>query len=110
MIVYISGPMSGIPGFNFDEFYKAEADILAKGHVVINPARNRDRVDVLYAIEQREPMWLDYLLCSLKSMRNANALAVLPGAENSTGATIERMIAEWMGLGIFDVDDIPVCA
>lgn len=108
MIVYISGPMSGIPGFNFNEFYKAEEDIRAKGHEVINPARNKDRVDRVCAIEQRTPTWLDYLLCSLESMRHATTVAVLPGAENSTGATIELMIAERMELGIFDADDIPV--
>jgi len=39
MIIYIAGPMSGYPNFNHEAFYRAETDLRASGHIVINPAK-----------------------------------------------------------------------
>lgn len=39
MKVYIAGPMTGIPEFNFPAFNAAAAMLKAKGHEVFNPAQ-----------------------------------------------------------------------
>lgn len=39
MTVYIAGPMTGIPNYNFEAFFAAEAALLEQGYRVLNPAR-----------------------------------------------------------------------
>jgi len=36
--IYLSGPMSGLPGFNFPAFHAAAAKLRADGFTVLNPA------------------------------------------------------------------------
>ena len=40
MIVYIAGPMTGLPDLNYPAFNAAEEALTAAGHAVLNPARN----------------------------------------------------------------------
>lgn len=40
--IYIAGPMSGYPEFNFPAFFAAQAEFEAKGYKVWNPA-NKDQ-------------------------------------------------------------------
>lgn len=44
MILYLAGPMRGIPEFNFPAFMSAAADLRAQGHIVFNPAERDNRV------------------------------------------------------------------
>lgn len=37
--VYIAGPMSGYPGFNFPAFFEAQTELEARGFKVFNPAQ-----------------------------------------------------------------------
>ena len=36
--IYVAGPMSGLPAFNFPAFHEAAADLRACGFDVVNPA------------------------------------------------------------------------
>lgn len=36
--IYLSGPMSGLPGLNFPTFHSITASLRAGGHTVTNPA------------------------------------------------------------------------
>ena len=36
--IYIAGPMTGYPEFNFPEFFKAQAELEEQGWKVFNPA------------------------------------------------------------------------
>ena len=44
--IYIAGPMTGFPEFNFPAFFAAQAELEAKGWQVFNPAAKDVEADV----------------------------------------------------------------
>ena len=57
MRIYIAGPMSGLPDFNYPAFNQAEQRLLALGYEVENPATNPDpRVFAQAAAQVRRAM------------------------------------------------------
>lgn len=111
MKIYLAGPMRGIPEFNFPAFYAAADRLRAEGHEVFNPAERDNDVhgtdiskgntagDEELAAKQhgfnlREALGADLAWICAK----ADAIALLPGWENSKGATAERAAAIALGL------------
>lgn len=88
-IVYISGPMSGYPGKNYDAFHQAEKHLRALGYDVLNPA-----------IHPEQETWADFLRLDLAEVLRANAVAVLPGWEVSRGARLEVHVALELGVPV----------
>ena len=113
MKIYIAGPMRGIPEFNFPAFYAAAAKLRAEGHEVFSPAETDNEVhgkdiskgnmagdEELAAKEHgfnlRDALGRDLAyICA-----EADAVALLPGWENSKGANAERAAAIALGLEI----------
>lgn len=82
---YIAGPMTGIQDWNIPAF-AAMADLLrSKGIDCINP----------HELHEPDPdtPWDWYLRRDLKSLADCDVLVLLPGWENSRGATLEHCIA-----------------
>ncbi len=96
MRIYIAGPMSGRPEFNYPAFFRAAEALAAVGHEPINPARNEGREDC--------KTWLDYMRAALRDIADADAVALLPGWDESRGATIERNLAVSLDLPIRTVE------
>jgi hypothetical protein len=108
--------MRGIVEFNFPLFY-AEADKLRSfGHIVFSPAeRDNERhgTDISkgnitgdeaqaardYGFNAREAFGADFAWICAK----ADAVALLPGWENSKGATAERAVGIALGLEIIEL-------
>lgn len=88
MRVYISGPMTGLPEFNYPAFFAAEERLKERGHEVINPARPGDEAWG----------WLEFMRRALCDLSEADAIHMLDGWEKSRGATLERHIADALGL------------
>ena len=92
--VYISGPMSGIEGFNFDAFDNAAKFIESRGDVAVNPAiRGRKWVDKngyrpLTKAEYRKMM----TNCKY-DLRQCSSIFMLKGWESSNGAKEELSLA-----------------
>ena len=91
-IIYIAGPMSGMPEYNFPAFHDAEARLVAGGYEVRNP------------VHTPPPPWLDdhsddpdawryYMREAIRLLLEANAICLLPGWEKSRGARLELRIA-----------------
>ena len=99
MTVYIAGPMTGIPNYNFEAFFAAEAALLEHGYKVLNPARFGDREGF------RD--WRDYWPLNEAMLRGADAICMLDGWENSPGAFREHAWATEHGLAVLreDADD-----
>lgn len=90
-ILYIAGPMSGLPGNNYGAFHAAAALLRAAGYAVENPAENP---------APRCGTWLAYMRMSLVQISRVDGLVMLPGWEQSRGARAEFSIACDLGLPV----------
>lgn len=99
MRVYLAGPMTGLPLFNFPAFDEAEARLRALGYDVINPAQlDRDvGFDPATTVVSKEFL-RDALRRDLSALCDADAIAMLPGWERSGGARVEWTLATHLGL------------
>lgn len=82
--LYISGPMTGLPALNFPAFHEAARQLRAVGYKVINPAEHDEEPGL---------PWEHYLRKDIRLLMDCDAVALLPGWENSRGARLERDIA-----------------
>lgn len=87
MKLYIAGPMSGLPEFNYPAFHAAEAQLQAAGYETLNPATNGEK-----------DSWEDYMRAGIAQVIQADALALLPGWHASRGARIEVDLAANLGM------------
>ena len=94
MKIYIAGPMTGLPGFNYAAFNEAEVCLRDCGHEVENPARNP-------APEGGD--WRDYMRQALRQMVGCDAVALLPDWQASRGAQIEMRLAIDLDLPVASV-------
>jgi hypothetical protein len=93
-IIYIAGPMTGLPNYNFEAFNTVAA-ILRFAYpksLIINPAENFDAV-------QTHPREV-YMRQDIKQLMRAATVVMLEGWQASEGATLEYDIAEALGLEI----------
>jgi hypothetical protein len=90
MKIYIAGPMRGYPDLNFPAFNDTAANLRAQGHEVFNPAEQGD-------IPIREALAVDLQWICL----HAEAVALLPGWEASSGAQAEAATADAVGIPTF---------
>lgn len=97
MKVYVAGPMSGLPEFNYPAFFAAAKRLAAIGHEPINPARLAGREEC--------KTWLDFMRASLLDLAVADGIALLPGWQDSRGAALERRIGEDLGLDVRRLDE-----
>lgn len=107
MNVYISGPMTGKPFYNFEEFDKAANIIKELGHEPINPA-HLSRLMVAYAgfDPNKEESYKfysseDYMEHDIVALRGADALVLLPGWSASSGAQVEIAYARYRKIPVY---------
>jgi hypothetical protein len=91
MKIYISGPITGMPGHNKRAFNEAEVQLDAAGHSVVNPVKNGLPYDA---------SWIDHMRADIKMLMDCDGVANLPGWENSRGAKIENELALSLGLPV----------
>ena len=95
MRLYVAGPMTGLPEFNYPAFYSAAADLDAVGYETINPARKEGREGC--------SSWLDYMRASLLDLAACDGVATLTGWGESRGAALEVHIARSLDLPVRSV-------
>lgn len=96
MRVYISGPMTGMKDLNFPAFNYYAGVLRAVGYEVVNPVElNPDPTTP----------WDKCMRADLKALCDCDALALLPGWENSKGAHLELHVAHRIGLKIGPLAD-----
>ena len=111
MKVYLSGPMRGYKDFNFPAFDRAAAFLRSHGHEVFNPAE-KDREHDPEGVSWRSPDG-DITEAEVTGMFNrrvairadlnyimdhAEAIAMLPGWNESKGANAELWLARFLDL------------
>lgn len=95
--LYVAGPMTGLPEFNYPAFHEAARQLAAVGYDPINPARTDGRENC------RE--WLDFMRASLLDLAACDGIATLPGWGDSRGAALEVFIAKSLGLPVRPVHE-----
>lgn len=101
MNVYLAGPMSDLPEFNFPAFFAAAKNLRSQGHVVFNPPEKDLEMwgDIETVIKKAN--YRDCLRVDLNwLLDHAEAIALLPGWEYSKGARVEHALAVALGLKI----------
>lgn len=98
MRLYLSGPMTGLPDWNFPKFHEYALILRQRGHTVVNPAENFDGCTDL-------PRWM-YLRLAYEQVPSCEAIAVMPGWGASMGAWGEIRIARDVGIPILDADSL----
>jgi hypothetical protein len=94
--VYISGPMTGRPDFNYPAFYKAEEHAKSVGCVPLNPARNfGGRTDLPREV---------YLRKDVEMLLQANEVWVLPGWQEGEGSKLEVAIAQALKIPVVECE------
>lgn len=104
--MYLAGPMSGYPDYNFPAFFKYAAELRAKGHFVFSPAENDY---ALYGPDFLEhPERATYAKCLEDDLRwicrYAEVIALMPGWEKSSGVKVEKALADVLKLEIIYLD------
>lgn len=94
--IYVAGPMTGLPDFNYPAFNAAAATLRAQGHTVLNPAEN--------------PVppcgtWQGYMRLALAQLVQCECIVLLPGWAESKGALIERKLAQVLGMDVLHFSD-----
>lgn len=90
-MIYIAGPMTGLPGLNFPAFHAAAAKLRAEGFGVVNPAElNPDHT----------LPWGECMRIDIANLVRCDAIYLLPGWEASKGATLEHHIAARLDMRI----------
>ena len=89
--IYVAGPMTGYPGFNYPAFHAAATELRVLGYAVENPAENP---------RPTSDPWVDFMRDALAQVIRSDAVALLPGWEQSRGAQLEERVARALGLDI----------
>lgn len=101
--VYISGPMRGIPKWNFPAFDEARNRFNSAGWIALSPAdfdRQRGFTEEMTDLPpdfHRKAFRMD---CN--AICDSDAIALLPGWEKSVGVNMELTLARALGLQVLD--------
>lgn len=98
MIVYISGPMTGVPDYK-DRFQTAADLLISQGHTVVNPAGMTHVID-------GEIDYSTMLEIDLAILAQCDAICLLPGWQYSKGAKAERVRARELRLVEMEAMDV----
>lgn len=93
--VYLSGPMSGLPEFNYPAFNAAAAQLRAAGFHVENPAENPI---------PDSPTWEGYMRLAVAQLATCDRIVTLPGWQASRGARVEVDLGVVLGMDVYALD------
>lgn len=99
MRVYIAGPMTGYPKFNYPAFHEAERKLRVAGYIPVNPAKDHQVSEDGDSLADGVT-YQDCLREALQALLTCDGVALLPGWELSKGAQLEHHVATVLG---FDV-------
>lgn len=86
--IYIAGAITDNPNYR-EQFKRAEEYLKSAGHAVINPVKNEGFT------------YREYINMGLCELMQCDAIYLLKGYENSTGATLEHDYARTVGLKVY---------
>lgn len=93
-VIYIAGPMTGLPNYNREAFFRKQMSLRLDGWTVISPH--------VLPSGLKDTNYMD--IC-LAMVRSANAVYMLRNWEKSSGAYCEYALAKKLGLDIYYEDE-----
>lgn len=94
--LYLCGPMTGLPEFNYPAFARAASQLRACGYSLFNPTEN--------GLPAHAP-WVAHMRRDIPELLLCAGVATLPGIENSRGARLELRIATDLHMPVATVED-----
>lgn len=107
-MLYLSGPMRGYDLYNYPAFEKATAILREAGYTVYTPHEADETLD-LPGFDPNVPGSFTEahrhtaMRADIEAILAADGVAVLPGWEESEGATLEVSVAKAIGLPVMTV-------
>jgi len=95
-ILYIAGPMSGLPESNYPAFFDAEEKLQLAGYTTLNPASN---------VNPDPDNYVEWLRLGLRQVLDAHGVALLPGFGSSKGATLELFVAAFLKMPVKPIQE-----
>lgn len=95
--IYLSGPMTGMPDWNFPAFNAEAARLRALGYDVVNPADINPDTTTPYN---------ECLRHDLQALLTCDTIAMLDGWMDSNGAHLEMHIAHRVGIKVIEAKKI----
>lgn len=108
MKIYLSGPMTGRPQHNFPEFRRYAAMLREDGHTVVSPAEMEgeakfgDESQIGWEVD--DALYEQMLARDHDAQADTEAIAFIPGWQNSGGAGREGLHALELGHAMYIVD------
>lgn len=99
--IYIAGPMSGYPQFNYPAFFEAASEWRRRGWEVFNPAIHQPDAEIIDRLTPDE-IRAYFMRLDIPWVMQADAIAMLPGWKDSPGAMVEYSIADILLLPAYD--------
>lgn len=102
----LSGPMEGQAGLNYASFDEAMERLERAGYGVFSPAMQdrEDGIDPLVPLSEQGFDIGKTLLHDLRLIAASDGVAVLPGFQDSKGATVEVLFAQRLGIPVQEVN------
>jgi hypothetical protein len=94
--IYLSGPMTGLPGVNFPAFHAMTGQLRDAGYTVTNPSE----------LNPDGGTWSECMRRDIKALMDCDTVARLPGWRSSSGARLEVLIAERLGMKVVNAHDL----
>lgn len=91
MLIYVAGPMTGLPDFNYPAFRAAAAELREAGFDVEDPSTNENPTPGDYH---------GWLRAGLAQLIRCDGVALLDGWEASGGARLEVNVGATLGLRV----------
>ncbi|WDS52054.1 nucleoside deoxyribosyltransferase [Microbacterium phage Caron] len=103
--LYVSGPMAGLPHFNYPMFQDATEALRAHGYTVVSPHELDGEAGVDLAQEFTDADRRAALARDVVAVTEADGIAVLPGWHESTGARAEVALANAIPIPVHTVGE-----
>ncbi|WP_458722401.1 DUF4406 domain-containing protein [Pseudomonas brenneri] len=94
--IYLSGPMTGLPGLNFAAFHALTTILRASGHTVTNLAE----------LNPDGGTWNDCMRRGIAALMDCDIVATLPGWQESKGAQLKVLIAQHLSMTVVNAHDL----
>ena len=93
MTWYLSGPMTGLPDFNFPAFSYATTLLRERGLSIVSPHE--------HVVEPHDGTWCDFLRADIGMLtKDCDGIVLLKGWSKSNGAQLELSVALKLGFAV----------